>query len=157
LRETEIPLPTEDQVNAYGHWINLVHVVEGLYALGERDAVARMRPLTEAFAGSEFRVVREHGALPRAAAGIAAACARDWDAAEAHFTQALAICDSVPVRISQGTTREWYADMLMERNAGDDRARAATLYAEAASNYQATGLVLYASRLAEKRVRLNLA
>ncbi len=44
-----------------------------------------------------------------------------------------------------------------ERNAGDDRARAATLYAEAASNYEAIGLVPYASRLAEKRVRLNLA
>ena len=33
-------------------------------------------------------------------------------------------------------------------------ARAATLYAEAAENYDTIGLVLYASRLAEKRARL---
>ena len=47
--------------------------------------------------------------------------------------------------------------MLMARNAGDDGARAATLYAEAAENYDRIGLVLYASRLAEKRARLGLA
>jgi hypothetical protein len=66
----------------------------------------------------------------------------------------MAFCDSVPIRIGQGTTREFYADMLMMRSAGDDAARAATLYAEAAENYQQIGLILYASRLAEKRARL---
>ncbi len=44
----------------------------------------------------------------------------------------------------------------MARNAGDDRARAITLYAEAAENYERIGLALHASRLAEKRARLRL-
>jgi hypothetical protein len=36
--------------------------------------------------------------------------------------------------------------MLMMRHAGDDAAGAATLYAEAAANYDAIGLVLHAAR-----------
>ena len=45
--------------------------------------------------------------------------------------------------------------MLMMRSAGDDHARAGTLYAEAAENYAQIGLVLCASRLADKRARLT--
>jgi len=153
LRDIEIPLPTEGTVNAYGHWFNLMNLVEGLYVLGDRDAVAKLMPLTEMFAASEIKVMTL-GTLPRAAAGVAAACAGAWDAAEAHFREALALCDSIPVVLHKGTTREWCADMLMMRNAGDDHTRAATLYAEAAENYAQIGLVLYASRLAEKRARL---
>jgi tetratricopeptide (TPR) repeat protein len=156
LRDTGIPLPTARAVNAYGDWFNLMSVVEGLYVLGDHDAVAKLMPLTEMFAASEITMMTI-AALPRAAAGIAAACAGAWDAAEMHFREGLALCDNTPVRIGQGQTREWYADMLMIRNAGDDRARAATLYAEAAENYETIGLVFYASRLAEKRARLNLA
>jgi hypothetical protein len=93
--------------------------------------------------------------LPSAAGGIAAAAAGAWDAAEAHFREGLALCDSTPIPIGQGTTREYYADMLMMRGAGDDHTRAATLYAEAAANYAQIGLVLHATRLAEKRARLG--
>ena len=156
LRDTGIPLPTEGAVNAYGHWVNLMNVVEGLYVLGDCGAVAAMRPLTERLAASDVTVMVV-AALPRAAAGIAAACAGDWDAAEAHFTACLTLCDTTPIRVGQGTTREFYADMLMMRNAGDDRVRAATLYAETAENYAQIGLVLYASRLAEKRARATSA
>ena len=154
LRATEIHLPTEGAVNAYGHWFNLMNVVEGLYVLGDRNAVAKLMPLTEMFAASEVTVMPS-AALPRAAAGIAAAATGAWDASEAHFREGVALCDQTPIRIGQGTTREYYADMLMMRGAGDDHARAATLYAEAADNYAQIGLVLYASRLAEKRARLT--
>jgi hypothetical protein len=41
------------------------------------------------------------------------------------------------------------------RGAGDGHARAATLYAEAAESYETIGLVLYASRLAEKRAHIG--
>jgi serine/threonine protein kinase len=75
---------------------------------------------------------------------------------EAHFREGLAGCDNTPVPICQGTTREWYADMLMGRNAGGDRAHAAALCAEAAENYDRIGLVIHASLLAEKRARLHL-
>jgi tetratricopeptide (TPR) repeat protein len=154
LRDTEISLPTDGAVNAYGHWTNLMNVVEGLYVLGDRDAVATPMPLTEMFAASEITVMTL-ATLPRAAGGIAAACAGAWDAAEAHFREGLALCDSIPVVLHQGTTREYYADMLMMRNAGNDHARAAPLYTEAAENYAQIGLVLHASRLAEKRARLG--
>ena len=148
-RETDISLPTDGAVNAYGHWFNLVNVVEGLYVLGDRDAVAALMPLTDVFAASEIAVMSQ-ATQPRAAAGIAAACAGAWDAAEAYFKKSMAFCDSVPIRIGQGTAREFYGDILMMRNAGDDHTRAATLYAEAAENYAQIGLVLHASRLAEK-------
>jgi hypothetical protein len=42
--------------------------------------------------------------------------------AEAHFKAGVAFCDQMPIPIFQGTTREFYADMLMMRNAGHDRA-----------------------------------
>ena len=45
----------------------------------------------------------------------------------------------------------------MLRDAGDDRARAATLYTEAAENDDAIGLVPHSSRLAEKRARFGAA
>jgi hypothetical protein len=131
-------------------------VVEGLYVLGDHSAVAELRPVTETFAATDITVMTL-GTLPRAAAGLTAACASAWDAAETHFQEALVTCDSLPIPVSQGTIREWYADMLMERNAAGDRARAAALYEEAASNYDALGLALYASRLAENGVRRNPA
>jgi len=155
LRDTDIPLPTEGAVNTYGHWVNLMNVVEGLYVLGDRDAVATLMPLTEMIAASEITVMFL-GMLPRVAAGIAGACAGAWDASEAHFRAGLALCDDTPIPIGQGTTREFYADMLMMRNSGDDHVRAAALYAEAAGNYETIGLVLYASRLADKRARLTM-
>jgi len=154
LRDTEISLPAGDAVNAYGHWVNLMNVVEGLYVLGDRGAVAALRPLTDRLAASDVTVMVV-AALPRAAAGLAAACAGAWDAAEVHFTTCLTLCDTTPIQVGQGTTREWYADMLMMRHAGGDHARAATLYAEAAENYDAIGLILHASRLAAKRARLG--
>jgi len=43
--------------------------------------------------------------------------------------------------------------MLMVRGTGDDRARARTLVAEAADNYEALGLASRAKRLAERRLR----
>jgi hypothetical protein len=100
LRDTEIPLPTDGAVNAYGHWFNLMNVVEGLFLLGDRDAVAALMPLTETLAASEVTVM-PFATLPRAAAGIAAACAGAWDAAEAHFREGLAVCDDTPVHRRQ--------------------------------------------------------
>ena len=40
---------------------------------------------------------------------------------EAHFKAGVAFCDQTPIPVFQGTTREFYAAMLMRRNAGDDR------------------------------------
>ena len=154
FRDTEILLPTPGAVNAYGHWYNLMNVVEGLYVLGDRAAVATLMPLTEWLATSEVKVMM-CALWPSVAAGIAAACAGEWNSAETHFEDGLALCDHTPMPGGQGTTREFYADMLMMRNAGADATRAATLYAEAADNYERLGLVLYASRLAGKRERLT--
>jgi hypothetical protein len=80
-----------------------------------------------------------------------------WDVAEAHVREGLTLCDATPVRIAQSITRECHADMLMVSNAGDDPAFAAMLYAQAAESNETIALVLYASRLAEKRAQLSVA
>ena len=115
LRDTEIPLPTDGAVNAYGHWFNLMNVVEGLYVLGDRDAVATLMPLTETFAASEI-TVNTFGTLPRAAAGLAAACAGAWDAAEAHFREGLAL-----LRLHPGHPSQRHHPRVVRRHADDAR------------------------------------
>jgi exonuclease III len=71
----------------------------------------------------------------RTVAGIAAACAGDWNAAEEHHQIALHQTDTAPYRHLQPVAREWYATMLLERNGPGDRARAQALIGEAFAMY----------------------
>src|SRR5262245_31957052 len=107
-------------------------------------------PLVELLDRPDFRTT-SYSAMPQVAAAFITSAAGAWEIAESRFQAALAVCESCGVMLHQGTACEWYADMLMTRNAGDERARAQTLYAEAAENYDRLGLRLFAERLARKR------
>ena len=126
--------PVSGQLNSLGAWTALERSVVGLALIGRRAEVAKLRPLTEELilTGawtysmlSPFRTV----------AGIAAACAGDWNAAEEHHQIAVHQTDTAPYRHLQPVAREWYATMLLERNGPGDRARAQALIGEAFAMY----------------------
>jgi hypothetical protein len=125
-------------LNSLGVWTALERSVVGLAHLGRREEIAALRPLTEELilTGawtysllSPFRTV----------AGIAAACAGDWPAAEQHHLAAISQTDSAPYRHLQPVAREWYAAMLLARNKADEAARARALLSEAMTLYEVMG------------------
>jgi len=150
LNATEIPLPEPGRINTIGRQLSLLSVAEGLHALGDREALAGLMPITETIPNADGRIQDPPAG---AAAGLAAAAAGAWDIAESHFSATIARCDSIPVPLYEGKVREWYADMLTSRGTGDDHANAATLYAKAAANYERLALVTYARHLSEKLTR----
>ena len=131
-------LPVAGQLNSLGAWTALERSVVGLAQMGRSEDIAALRPLTEELilTGawtysllSPFRTV----------AGIAAACAGDWSAAEQHHLAAINQTDSAPYRHLQPVAREWYAAMLLARNKADEVARAHALLREAMTLYEVMG------------------
>ena len=90
----------------------------------------------------------------RNAAGIAAACAGDWTAAEEHHLTAIHQMDTAPYRVSQPIAREWYALMLLDRNAAGDRAKARVLLAEALAMYESMEMPFHANRTSSRLAAL---
>jgi hypothetical protein len=90
----------------------------------------------------------------RTAAGIAAACAGDWPAAERHHLTAIHQTDTAPYRVSQPMAREWYALMLLDRNASGDAAKARGLLGEALAMYESMGMPFHANRTRAKLAAL---
>ncbi|TDI41755.1 MAG: hypothetical protein E2P02_14230 [Acidobacteria bacterium] len=81
--------------------------------------------------------------MPETAAGIAAACGRYWDAAEAHFRIALRYAREFPHKLEEPQIRYWYAKMLIDRNASGDREKARELFSDAITGYRSIGMPLH--------------
>jgi hypothetical protein len=113
--------------------------------LGKKEEAAGLRPLTEelvlmgVWAAPDFSLFRN-------AAGIAAACAGDWSAAEQHHLTAIHQTDTAPYLVAQPTAREWYATMLLDRNGPGDAAKARGLLSEALALYESMGMTFHACR-----------
>jgi hypothetical protein len=73
-------------------------------------------------------------------AGIAAAAARQWQAAEEHFQIAMQQAESFPYRLEQAEIRRFHAMMLIDRAAPGDREKAQTLLREALESYTRIGM-----------------
>ena len=73
-------------------------------------------------------------------AGVAAAAARQWDAAEEHFQIAMQQAESFPNRLEQTEIRRFHAMMLLDRAAPGDSQRARTLLSEALESYERIGM-----------------
>ena len=96
---------------------------EGLFVLGERDEPAGWHDLVvEARATGAVATSYIDGRLLERVAGIAATAAEKWDAAEAHFLQALRQGDELPHQVERLETRRFYAQMLGERAGPGDMA-----------------------------------
>ncbi len=142
-------LPRPGISRGFGAWHAVLSMTEALCLSGCREQAARLRIEAEKIAAEwDCNVV---GFPVLTAAGIAAACAGQWNRAEAHHRASITRMDAVPYVTAQPIARYWYADMLAERGGpGDSEAAEALLQASIAAS-DAIGLVLYA-RLARNRL-----
>jgi tetratricopeptide (TPR) repeat protein len=133
-------LPSADQPNTIGSWLMLAPVIEGLVMLGEQSQAAQLYPLAGELVGSGAVSLWAVSRFTQTIAGIAAAAAQEWEAAEEHFQIALQQAESFPNRLEQAEIRRFHAMMLMDRAALGDREKAQTLLREALESYTQIGM-----------------
>ena len=126
--------------------------VEALAVLGERAEAHALYPVLLQLL--RMRVTGFAVGLLETSAGIAAACGREWTAAERHFANAMSQAIEMPYKIAQPEALRWHAWMLAERDAPGDRACARTLLADATEMYRAIGMPKHIEIAARIRARL---
>jgi hypothetical protein len=115
-----------------------------------KEDVALMWPLTEELLLTGAWMMRI-SSLCRTVAGIAAACAGDWAAAEEHHRTAIYQADTAPYMHLQPVAREWYAAMLLDRKGAGDLDKGRALLEEAIKMYEAMGMT-YPAKLAREKL-----
>ena len=140
LEDRRSHLPSAGRPNTCGAWTMLFGVIEGLAALGEREAAAELYPLALEATKTGALISWMPCFLLQTTAGIAAAAGGQWQQAETHYQTALRQAHDAPFRGEQPEVRRWYAQMLLDRNATGDRAKARTLLGEAAEMYRTIGM-----------------
>ncbi len=140
LDEKRTWLPLSGQHNTRGSWFMLALVVEGLVILGERSQAGELYPLVRELIDTGAVALWPISRFTQTIAGVAAAAARQWEAAEDHFQIALQQAESRPDRLEQSEIRRFHAMMLIDRAARGDRAKAQTLLSEALETYKRIGM-----------------
>ena len=140
LDESRAKLPRPGEPNTIGSWALLMAVVEGLYQLDEYDLAAGFYPLVGELLDTGTICMGWIARFPQTIAGIAAAAARNWDAAEDHFATALRQAEEFPHRVEAAEIRRFRAAMLARRAASGDIARAHRLLSEALDAYTRFGM-----------------
>jgi class 3 adenylate cyclase/tetratricopeptide (TPR) repeat protein len=139
-------LPTLDRVNGTGSWSCLLNFVEAFYLCDMHDKAASLAPLVERGLEVLDRSWLTHdGRLVETRAGLAAAAARRWEAAERHFGIAREIAEQMSNRVELADLCRLHARMLLDRGDSGDHARAAEMLQEALSAYHAFGMPAYAA------------
>jgi len=133
-------LPRSGQPNTIGSWLMLAPVIEGLVMLGEQAQAAQLYPLADELVGTGAVTLWAMSRFTQTIAGIAAAAARQWDAAQEHFQIAMQQAESFPNLLEQTEIRRFHAMMLMDRAAPGDREKAQTLLREALESYTQIGM-----------------
>jgi tetratricopeptide (TPR) repeat protein len=140
-RTVTFTLPEPGVPNPYGAWLTLTQVVEGLALIGRRDELATLHAPTEALVETGVITPGSFTVLAQTIAGITAAAAGRLEIAEARFRTGIDHADE-NFALARPSARLWYADMLIQRGASDDRDRAATLLSDAVDIARQTGMVL---------------
>jgi tetratricopeptide (TPR) repeat protein len=140
LEEKRTQLPQTGKPNEAGSWSMLSLVVEGLVMLGEREKAAQLYPLVCELVDTGALVLWSICRFTQTIAGIAAAAARQWQAAEYHFRIATEQAESFPNLLEQTDIRRFHAMMLLDRAAPGDRKKAQTLLNEALETYTNIGM-----------------
>jgi tetratricopeptide (TPR) repeat protein/uncharacterized membrane protein len=133
-------LPHSGQHNTRGSWFMLALVIEGLAMLGEQAQAAELYPLVGDLLETGAVVLWPIHRFTRTIAGIAAAEARQWEAAEDHFQIALEQAETFPDHLEQTEIRRFHAMMLVDRAAPGDREKAQTLLRQALESYTQIGM-----------------
>ncbi len=118
----------------------LALVIEGLVMLGERSRAGELCPLVDELLDTGAVALWPIFRLTHTIAGVAAAAARAWEAAEDHFQIALQQAASYPDRLEQAEIRRFHAMMLIDRAASGDRDKALILLSEALESYTQIGM-----------------
>jgi hypothetical protein len=140
LEEKRTLLPRSGQQNTRGSWWMLALVVEGLVMLGERSQAAELYPVVRELVATGAVALWPISRFTQTVAGIAAAAAHQWDAAEEHFAIASQHAEAFPHRLEQAEIRRFHAMMLLDRAAHDDRQRARAILREAQQTYIQIGM-----------------
>jgi len=133
-------LPTSGRPNTSGSWSMLALAVEGLAILGENSRAGQLYPLVLELVNTGAVVLWSIFRFTQTVAGIAAASARQWDAAEVHFRTAMQQAESIPHRLEQAEVRRFHAMMLIDRAAAGDSKEARRLLGEAKEIYTQIGM-----------------
>jgi tetratricopeptide (TPR) repeat protein len=140
LDEDRALLPRSGQPNASGSWLMLPLVIEGLVMLGDQSRAAELYPLARELIETEAVVLWPISRFTQTIAGVAAAAARKWEAAEEHFQIAMQQAETVPHRLEEAEIRRFHAMMLIDRSGVGDRDKAQTLLNEALQSYERIGM-----------------
>jgi tetratricopeptide (TPR) repeat protein len=140
INEHRARLPRSGQQNTRGSWGMLALVIEGLVKLGQQPQAGELYPLARELVGTGAVALWPIFRFTQTVAGLAAAAARQWEAAEEHFQIAMQQAESYPCRLEEADIRRFHAMMLMDRAAPGDREKAKTLLGEALLTYTRIGM-----------------
>jgi hypothetical protein len=140
LEESRIKLPHRGAPNTIGSWALLLSAVEGLFVMGERGAAAQYYPLVRELIDTGIVCMGWIARFPQTIAALAAAGARNWNAAEGHLTIALRQAQEFPHRLEVAEVKRVHAMMLLERGGAGDWEQAHQLLAQARATYQQLGM-----------------
>jgi hypothetical protein len=140
LAENRALLPRSGQTNSAGSWFMLALVIEGLVMLGDQSQGEDLYPLVGDLLETGAVVLWPISRFTLTIAGVAAAAAHDWEAAEGHFQIAMKQAEAFPDRLEQAEIRRFHAMMLLDRAAPGDRDKAQTLVSQALETYTHIGM-----------------
>jgi eukaryotic-like serine/threonine-protein kinase len=140
LEKHRASLPVSGRENVRGSWLMLGLVIEGLFMLGEQAQAGRLYPLVLELIDTGAVVGWPIPRYSQTVAGLAAAGAHQWEAAEEHFRLARRQADFFPDRLEQAEICRFHAMMLRDRANRGDREKARTLLDEALKTYTHIGM-----------------
>jgi tetratricopeptide (TPR) repeat protein len=140
LEKHRASLPVSGRENVRGSWWMLVMVVEGLAMLGKQAQAGQLYPLVRELIDTGAIVSWPIPRYTQTIAGLAAAGAHLWKAAEEHFQIARRQADFFPDRLEQAEICRFYAMMLINRAALGDREKGRAVLNEALESYSSIGM-----------------
>jgi tetratricopeptide (TPR) repeat protein len=140
VHEKRAWLPHSGRPNTIGSWWMLPLVIEGLFILGERSQARKLYPLTRELVATGAIALWPIFRFTHTVAGMAAAAAREWEAAEDYFQTAMQHAESFPHLLEQAEIRTFYAMMLLDRAGQGDHEGARGLLRQARETYEQIGM-----------------
>jgi tetratricopeptide (TPR) repeat protein len=140
INEPRVRSALSSQQGTRGSWLMVALVIEGLVILGERSRAAQLYPLARALVDTQAVALWPVFRFTYTVAGMAAAAAGEWEAAQDYFQTALRQTESFPHLLEQAEIQRFRAMMLMDRSAPGDRETAQKSLTEALHSYASIGM-----------------
>jgi class 3 adenylate cyclase/tetratricopeptide (TPR) repeat protein len=144
LEANRAQLPRLGQPISIRQWTYTFIAVESFYLCGQYEEAAALGPLLEE-ALRAGTVMNTFERLLHTLAGMAAAAASDWEAAQQHYEAAIQLAEQLPHLIEQADARRFYAQMLIDRASSGDRDLAHSLLSGALEIYDRIGMPRHAA------------